>query len=276
MMNQIIENAIEGVVQEILELNDAKTKKMIQQLKKEGVEEVHIKQIFKFAIIKSMIIEPDSRKDFIYDQLDFVLKQLGLTRKSYRFEAKMITDGYNSTRQFTVPAYFTMADLAYSVMAAFKGEGCHLFSLEYKKTSYTLAGECGNREDCESAEMTELGTLNFRKGSCIRMEYDFGESWEFEIRFIGSFDVDEESNMPVLEDGEGVNLWEDNRYLLHLMHTDPNCDITDYAQEEMTVKQLAELEGIDELTENQIDEFADTVLQLKSQYEDNDYSDELN
>lgn len=276
MMNQIIEKAIESAVQEILELNDSKLKKAIRQLKKEEIEDENIQKIVRFAIMRSIMIEPEVRSEFIYEHLDFVLRQLGLASKAYCFEAKLITDGVNSIRKFTVPAYFTMADLAYSVIASFNGEGSHLFGLKYKNTQYMMDYEYDYPEAFESADMTELGMMNFRKGSCIRMEYDFGESWEFEIRYLNSVDVNKEDNIPVLEDGEGVNIWEDNRHLLRLLLNNPNRDVSDYIGEEMTVKQLAELEGVCELTEDQIDEFADMILQLKSQYEDNDYRDELN
>lgn len=82
-------------------------------------------------------------------------------------------------RVFEVSSNYTLAQLGYVILASFRTNAYHLFSIEYKGTVY----ETDIEYDGASPLMREvkLSSMSLQCGEHLKMIYDFGCEQEFDI-----------------------------------------------------------------------------------------------
>lgn len=264
MITKIMDKHLENMAEEILEIKDKKIQKFLRMTQQEGA--THEAQIdFMKTILSQVLMFPENeQKEAFYDQMEEFMNVLSMHSDSYLFEVELKDPLIQSTREFRMPGFMMMSDLAYAVMAAFRADGSHMFHLVYKKDVFML-----NDEEWDSipADKVPLGALELRKGNVIQMVYDFGDNWEFTIRYKGKQKVDFAENVPVLLGGVGYNIWEDSYELLRQYVENPQQVYTFYEGREITVAECAEAECVSELKDSQIKDFMDEILELKMSYE---------
>ena len=111
-----------------------------------------------------------------------------------------------------------------------------MFVLNYKKDRFSLSDD----DESFPAEMIPLGNLEMRKGSTLKLIYDYGENWEFIIKYEGKKKVDYIANIPELIQGEGYILWDDERYLLEKLVINPDEVVEDFEGQPITVQECAD------------------------------------
>ncbi len=116
-------------------------------------------------------------------------------------------------RIMELPYDMTLSDLAYFVLATFKADGSHLFSVNYKKQRY----DCHIDSYGEFyASETFIGDFRLRKNSHIEVEYDFGDEWKFKVTILKTnkhknpFNVED----AYIIEGKGYGIWEDEHSLM--------------------------------------------------------------
>lgn len=106
---------------------------------------------------------------------------------------------------------FTLADLAYTILATFDSLAYHTYEIKYKGNIY----RCFKEEyDCLTtipAVETKLNTLNLKANDKLNMEYDFGSPTTFIITYESEQKIafNEQKCYPLILDGEGHGMLDD-------------------------------------------------------------------
>lgn len=267
MINKIINRNLGKMAKEILSADDAEVKSFIKEMNKERVDEMNQIEFMKTILSQVLIADEEDYEEALYEYMDDFLQTFKMHSESYSFSVELNHSVIHSTRRFRLPAYLMVSDLCYAVLAAYQSMGSHLFVLDYKNERFCLDRE--HDADMIPADLVPLGKLEMRKGNTLKLVYDFGENWEFVIRYDGKKKVDYIENVPKLLSGEGYNIWEDEKDLLEKLILNPKEIIT----ENVTVLECAEAEQIDVFKEEQKESFVDDIFELKDSYEAIDFAD---
>lgn len=106
-------------------------------------------------------------------------------------------------REIVVRADDSLESLMYAVMRAMGWGNCHLHELACSKGRYQVPEmimDDGWGEPCGDASTVTIKEVLGRKGAKCRWTYDFGDSWEHEIRVIET-GVDWSGKLPACTDG---------------------------------------------------------------------------
>jgi len=263
MIKRIIDRNLERMAKEILTVDDKEIKYFLRETAKEGVNSTGQIDFMKTILSQVIIADKEDYQEALYEQMESFLNTLKMHSESYLFHVEMKSPAIHSTRDFRLPAYHSVADLCYAVIAAYEGLGSHLFVLNYKKDRFSLSDD----DESFPAEMIPLGNLEMRKGSTLKLIYDYGENWEFIIKYEGKKKVDYIANVPELIQGEGYNLWDDERYLLEKLVINPDEVVEDFEGQPITVQECADGGHITLFREDQKENFSDDFLELKESYE---------
>ena len=212
MIKKIINRNLERMAREILSLDDAEVKSFVKEMKKEGVDEANQIEFLKTILSQALIADEEEYQESFYEHMDDFLHTFRMHSESYQFSVELINSTVHSVRRFRLPAYLMVSDLCYAVLASYQSLGSHMFVLDYKNERFCLDME--HEADMIPADLVPLGKLEMRKGNTLKLIYDFGENWEFLIRYDGKKKVDYVENYPELLSGEGYNIWEDEKDLL--------------------------------------------------------------
>ncbi len=128
-------------------------------------------------------------------------------------------------RQLMVPSDLRLDHLGVVLMCAVGWDGYHLNQFIKGKDCYLLPDESGNGlEWGEDARNYTIGDLLNRQGAKVVWEYDFGDSWEHEVKLVEKVEFDPSEDIPVTllkaagacppEDCGGVHGY---RYLLNVL-----------------------------------------------------------
>ena len=111
-------------------------------------------------------------------------------------------------RRVVVSQALTLEGLHRVIQLLTQGWDYHLYFFTIREAMY---GEPDPEYDFEVrvAEATSLASLRLKKGEVLRYEYDFGDSWEWEIRVEGREQGERGRWTPWLVDGEGAGPPED-------------------------------------------------------------------
>ena len=272
MIKRIIEKNLEKMAKEILCLNDNEIKHFLKETKKEGVDEANQIEFMKTILSHVVNVEEEYYKEALYEQIHDFLSVFKMHGESYYFSVEMDNPIIESERSFRIPAYFSVADLCYAVLASYQAEGGHLFELKYKNDCFAVDFE---RDDALPANMIPLGNMELRKGSKLKLVYDFGENWEFVIRFDGKKKTDYADNIPELLSGKGYNIWEDRKWYLEMLIDNPQGLVEDFFGNLISIEEEANAEEIQLFDAKQNETFADRFFELKEKYEALDFDDLL-
>ncbi len=140
------------------------------------------------------------------DSMKDALKSLTI-----KVELEYLEDEYY--RIMEVPYNTTLSHIAYLILASFKADGSHLFSVNHKKQCYA----CDINDYAELfAFDTFISDLNLRKNSHFEVEYDFGDEWLFKVTVLSTNkhkEIFNEEDTKILK-GKGYNIWEDEHSLM--------------------------------------------------------------
>ena len=108
----------------------------------------------------------------------------------------------------------TVADLAYTILAAFDSLAYHLYDIEYKNKIYD---SWISIEDDYSgipklnATTTSLNELELKEQDKLEMQYDFGSTTTFKITYLGCRNLEQGAgrHYPYIIDGAGRGMMDD-------------------------------------------------------------------
>jgi len=103
--------------------------------------------------------------------------------KVYKFKAETVDLEKELWREFEISENATLATLGYAVLAMFYSDAYHMFAVYHGKQSYQVLGKLDLAElGALDARKTKLSGLGLKKGSTLRVEYDFGTTWEWKLK----------------------------------------------------------------------------------------------
>ena len=105
----------------------------------------------------------------------------------YIFKISLIERNVELWRELEVLSNATVANLAYCVLASVDASGSHLFNIDYNNNRFEFIYD--EMEDfapavCYNPSLYTLDELNLNLNDELKMEYDYGASWEFNIKLI--------------------------------------------------------------------------------------------
>ena len=266
MIKKIIDRNLGKMAKEILNQKNPEVEHFLKETEKEGAAFDNQVDFMKTILSQVIIEEEEHWEEALYEQMDQFLMALAMHSDSYQFHVEVKDDVIHSSRDFCLPGYMAVSDLAYSVISAYDLLGIHEFELTYKKDVFKLLDD-EEDIDCIPAEMVNLGALDLRSGSTIKMKYDKKEKWEFIIKCKCKKKVDFIENLPELLHGEGYNLWEDSKDYLRMLIKDPMQTVIVDEGKNITVQECADGEDITMFSDEQKENFVEDMLELKETYE---------
>lgn len=105
--------------------------------------------------------------------------RLPVTRQVYRIKVSLRGARPPIWRRIEVDPALTLAALHEIIQLAMGWENCHLHSFEHGRTTFGPPNfDLADRDEAK----VRLGDLGLRVGAKLRYTYDFGDSWEHELR----------------------------------------------------------------------------------------------
>ena len=136
--------------------------------------------------------------------------------KIYNFKIKLKEFEDKVYREIEFVENSTVAKLAYAILVSFDTQGSHLYNIEWKNNHFE------NIFDTEdelinginfylNPALYKLNELKLEKGSKLKMEYDYGAGWEFDIELIDIYDMKKGAHRhyPYITNGIGRGIYED-------------------------------------------------------------------
>jgi len=132
-------------------------------------------------------------------------------RKVLRLHISLLNLEPQIWREVLVPPDLTLGNLHAVIQIVMGWEDAHLHAFWHGKQRYASYQEMqlGDEDGSESEDEHEVGELLKRRGSRLRYEYDFGDSWEHEIVRLGVEKVDEDHPLTFCVAGERAGPPED-------------------------------------------------------------------
>lgn len=129
----------------------------------------------------------------------------------YRFKMEYVGFEDKINRVVDVSSNFTMAKLAYSVLAAFDTLAYHLYNMTFKGQTFKIALDEDIDEFAGDPTTVKLNKLNLQVGDKIDMLYDYGCDQRFVITFVGASEMAKGSgpSYPRIISGSGKGILED-------------------------------------------------------------------
>ena len=117
-------------------------------------------------------------------------------------------------RVIEVTDKMTVGDLAYSILASFNSLAYHLCSITYKDREYKCYIDDDlmlNDEIGLDASQSILSDIRLNDNDIMEMEYDFGSTTTFKIKYLGSKELEENDKTyyPSIIDGAGNGMLDD-------------------------------------------------------------------
>lgn len=117
-------------------------------------------------------------------------------------------------RVIEVTDNMTMGDLSYSILASFNSLAYHLYSVTYKDKKYKSYVDNDLIFDDEvvlDASKSKLKDIELKDNDTMKMDYDFGSTTTFKIKYLGSRELEKNDNTyyPYVIDGAGNGMLDD-------------------------------------------------------------------
>lgn len=117
------------------------------------------------------------------DQRQAIVAPRAYAKRRIKVRAKLADYSPKIWREFEVGGDTRLDKLCMQVLASFKAQGSHLFDLQAGQTNYQLPVMESGFGDAEDLSEHWLG--EFPVGSQFTLNYDFGDSWQFNIELVG-------------------------------------------------------------------------------------------
>ena len=113
-------------------------------------------------------------------------------------------------RKIKIVDRFTLADLAYTILASFDSLAYHLYDIQYKNQTY-LSMESDFYDSQILTTQIKLSNLNLNPNDTLEMTYDFGSPTTFIITYLSKKQVDITNQYlyPLVSDGAGHGMLDD-------------------------------------------------------------------
>lgn len=228
MFEKQIIKCIDDCYKELLNSKNSKIKKQIMKLKEEIPEEMFefvLKNLIQTIIsdLMSGEIDTNESKNFIIDRMDSFIEHVQMSKVVYTFKVELVGHEKEIYRIMEVPQIFSLAQFCYTILSAFHAEASHLFDIVVKKKKYycDIQKSVGMvfGEILLASDYT-LDDFNFKKNEKLQFNYDYGDSYEFSITFLGKKKMTDKYNHDIVIEGEGYGIWEDAHYELDLFYSD--------------------------------------------------------
>jgi len=152
------------------------------------------------------------------------------------YEMKITARGYSTKlhRTILIPAIATVADLAYTIMSVMKATDGHLYHIVYNHEIYDCNINTNDdiyEDEKIDATTTLLYSLELDEKSKLKMTYDFGDDWVFEIKVNKVTKIDPNEKYPKVIKGKGYGIFENNRLIFEqeMEHGFSYLDVSDEA-----------------------------------------------
>ncbi len=137
------------------------------------------------------------------------------------YKLKTSLNGYEErlNRTFLFRTDLDLDELAFAILSMFNTDAYHMYEFEDDSNKYECeislseAIEMGYPNCGKKTENVTLDKLKIKKDKFI-MTYDFGENYEFVIEILGTIEIKGRNRIPIVIDGVGYGILEDNRSLL--------------------------------------------------------------
>ena len=131
----------------------------------------------------------------------------------YKFKVKLCELQNVIWRDIEISSLSSVAKLGYAVLAAFESTASHLFNIRFNGKRYETVFEVNDYSDEPTIDpiRTKLSDLKLSVGDKLRMEYDYGAGWEFEIDVLSITEMKRGAgtHYPYVTDGKGKGIIED-------------------------------------------------------------------
>lgn len=195
-------------------------------------------------------IDEEDEHDKLAEVIHHLARHYKQMCKIYTFRVAVKGQEKNVWRDLQMPAQASLEALGYAVMASMNCDGSHLFNITYKRDTY-VCNAADISFDALPASEVMLGELNFNKRSKLVMEYDFGESYQFDIKVTR---IQTTKTMPYddviqILDGQGYGILEDAHYIFDAYFAGDKEAVSEYLydyDEEMDEFDLAQSFDLEE------------------------------
>lgn len=131
----------------------------------------------------------------------------------YKFKIKLCELENVIWRDIEITSVSSVAKLGYVILAAFESTASHLFNIQYNDRHYEIIFEEDDFNDKPIIDPTntKLSSLKLNVGDKLKLEYDYGAGWEFDIELllISEMQRGTGKHYPFVTDGKGRGIIED-------------------------------------------------------------------
>lgn len=230
MFYQHIEKMVKNCYLELIQAPDQEIQEALDMLKCNVPEERFEEVVSRFLMDGLRMAKEHDMSEADFDEF-FIMNLKGFAQHSFNIKKSIVVDvklkgqEENINRVLEIPYVFTVADLAYVILASMNAMASHLFSITHKKVTYYCgAYESDVEEEVWYATEFMLDELKLKKGSKMDLVYDFGDNFEFEIKVkeiknnSEAFGIDQ---IHVIK-GSGYGIWEEAHYEMNLYYDHPD------------------------------------------------------
>lgn len=132
----------------------------------------------------------------------------------YKFKVKLCELEKKIWRDIEISSLSTVSKMAYTVLAAFRANGSHLFCVRRADKTYEFMyddfGDVG--EAAIDPSTVKLSKLKLTVGDKLTIEYDYGAGWCFDMELISVTEMRRGTgaHYPYITAGEGYGIIEDS------------------------------------------------------------------
>ncbi len=163
----------------------------------ENLEQIETEREAELTIAESLAMFNETAQ-LIGNNLKFRISVDGLDDQIYRI--------------ISLPSFLPLSGLAYAIIASMNAEGDHLYNIKIGSTYYVSDIE---DSDYDKASQVHLVEMNLKTGMKMKMIYDYGENYVFNIEYLG--EVESNKLIDVYE-GKGNGIIEDNKEKLYQVY----------------------------------------------------------
>lgn len=193
-------------------------------------------------------IDPSMIEESLSDAILECIEIVNSMNKKYIFRVKVKGLEKYITREIAIPKKFLLSDLGIAIVLAFNGDFSHLMEFKVNSERYVMDPENDYFDHQKCMFDYELDTLDLNSKTKMRLTYDFGDNYEFDIKFVKEVDGIGKSPIEILK-GKGYGIIEDHHMFLEMVYANPDLSVEPYIGEDMTVKEYLEFEDVFDIEE---------------------------
>jgi hypothetical protein len=120
-------------------------------------------------------------------------------------------------RRMNIRSTVTLGEMSFIILASMQATMSHLYRITYKNTRFELNIPSYPVDPTHDVDHVMLAELPLKEGDTLKLDYDFGEDWAFDIVIESLKPYDGDVDLPIILDGQGYGIIEDMRYTFESM-----------------------------------------------------------